>query len=1205
MLFASVTTTIPKQLDILLLTKLLVKLVDIRSFFVVHYTDEIPIGYRLSIIAACITLVMLAILIHEERGAPTQPIISDTERPMSTEMWASIYSKFMFNWIAPMMREGYQRTLNEDDLIELLPQNRAKNVLVQYKAYKSRSIFWSILRSYKREFMVQFIYAMAWNAGLFGPAIFLNKIVTYIDDPHPEKPVIVAYFYVFMLGMSSAVQTLSAQQALYIGRTLGVRIQAIVVGEVFAKALRKREHPSSSTDDDESCTNVNNLLSVDSLKISDFMAYLFQMYSYALQIILCIGLLWMLLGVAAFWGVCVMIVMQPFAVAIGRLFERNQKKVMSATDHRIKKVNELLGAIRSVKFFAWEKEFKARVMDAREKELKWLRRRLYIHMHTMNLWFFIPILIMITVFYAYTRTYELTAATAFTTVALFNLLRTALDMLPDYITQMLQARVSAKRIQDFLKEEEVSESPSFQSVTNIHVGFVNNATFGWENDPNKAIIKDLNLSFPRGKLSVVCGPTGSGKSTLLASLLGETHCFQGGARLARDETRDKDAVEGGAPSGVAYVAQTAWIQNKSIRDNILFGLPYDADRYEQVLYMTALTKDLEIFEHGDSTEVGEKGVTLSGGQKQRVAIARAVYSQADTILLDDCLSAVDAHTAKHLYEHLTHYVALCLGGASYIVVLKDGHVTGAGDPSQIMQSGILGEEIANKHQEITSISKQQKDEELSHTIPKKTVQYERKEGAGKLVKEEERAEGHVPWSVYKAYVEASGGTICWIVILSAFLLTQGAIFCQDYWIKIWTNAYELKNDTMENNAMETTQQAPTVNATYYLGIYALIGFCTIIASTMRSLILYTVSIQASRRLHEKLLHKILRARIRFFDTTPIGRVINRFSMDMQTIDQDVSPQIAFVLITLVSTLTVILLVTIVLPLFIIPGTMIAIAFTLIGMYYLATSRDLKRLNSVSRSPIYVQFSESIHGVATIRAFGAQARFLNENYTLVDNNNRPFLWMWASNRWLHARIELLGVFVSFWSGFAIVYARDWIDPGLAGLCLSNTLLFTGHVLWLVRGYAQNEMNMNSIERIQEYMDIEEEAPENIPATCPPKSWPETGTVKIDDLEMRYSPDGPAVLHRISFETKPREKVGIVGRTGSGKSTLALSIFRFMEASHGRILIDNVDIATLGLEDLRSRLTIIPQDPILFSGTLRSNLDPFGQHDDAELWAALKR
>ena len=502
---------------------------------------------------------------------------------------------------------------------------------------------------------------------------------------------------------------------------------------------------------------------------------------------------------------------------------------------------------------------------------------------------------------------------------------------------------------------------------------------------------------------------------------------------------------------------------------------------------------------------------------------------------------------------VTHHVALCLDGAAYVVAMKDGQVIGAGDPSTILKSGALGEELASTYDEER---KKESDSGVKDGIVPavpETVQLAKEDGTGKLVKEEERAEGWVSWSVYKAYIDASGGYGFWGIILAAFCITQVVIFSQDYWIKVWTSAYKAKNHDLGvltalgthssillNSLSLSMAQPPSeeliqqhVNVTYYLGIYALIGFIALLATTARSLIIYYGSIRASRRLHEKLLQKILRAKIRFFDSTPLGRILNRFSTDMEAIDQEVSPMVAFVIFSMVSMFCMLILVSTVLPAFLIPGTLIAVIFVYIGMYYLATSRDMKRLNSVSRSPIYVQFSETLNGVSTIRAFGAQPRFVKENYDLVDNNNRPFLWMWATNRWLHSRIELLGSSVCFFTGLVIMIARSWIDPGLAGLCLSYALQFTDHIIWIVRGYAQNEMNMNSIERVQEYMDIEEEAPENIPATCPPKSWPETGTVKVDDLEMRYSPDGPAVLHRISFETKPREKVGIVGRTGSGK------------------------------------------------------------------------
>jgi ABC-type multidrug transport system fused ATPase/permease subunit len=392
---------------------------------------------------------------------------------------------------------------------------------------------------------------------------------------------------------------------------------------------------------------------------------------------------------------------------------------------------------------------------------------------------------------------------------------------------------------------------------------------------------------------------------------------------------------------------------------------------------------------------------------------------------------------------------------------------------------------------------------------------------------------------------------------------------------------------------------------YYLGIYFLIGMAALVMNCLRSYVLFTGSLRASIRIHNNLLSKILRAKVRFYDTTPIGRIVNRFSSDLSTIDQDTAPSLSFLLYSVVATLCVIMLISSVTPTFLVPGVIIAMLFVFIGNYYLRTSRDMKRLNSVSRSPIYVQFNETVNGVATVRAFGSQFRFLNENHEKIDSNNRPFLWMWATNRWLHCRVDFLGSFVGFCTGFVLILARSWIDPGLAGLSLSYSLTFTHHILWVVRQYAMNEMNMNAIERVHEYLDVEEEPAAYIPETEPRASWPEQGSVEVKDLVMQYAPENPAVLRNVSFKVNPREKVGIVGRTGSGKSTLALSIFRFMEPTSGTIEIDGVDIHQIGLDTLRSRLTIIPQDPVLFSGTLRSNLDPFDQHTDAELWASLKR
>ncbi|KAI8977400.1 hypothetical protein BDF20DRAFT_988366 [Mycotypha africana] len=1289
--YSVLANTLCQQLNLLYLLDFFITVIDIRSYYVAAVNHSI--GYCLSMVTSGFDFLLLIIIINESRCEPVKPIITEDGRIMSGEHWASLYSKFMFSWVNVMMKEGFKRTLDDKDLVELPLNNRAKYTLTDYNNHKrSASIAATLIRTFRWELAYQTLYCLGWTIFVFGPPFFLNKIVKYIENPMGE-PVSTAFLYVLGLFITNSAQSLLLQQGLYIGRTLGIRIQSIIIGEVFSKSLRRRDQSGSSNAatsavDEETKTvdsksgddkksdangNVNNLLSVDAQKVAEIAAYIFYVYCYPLQIIFSIWGLYKLLGTAALWGVLVMLACQPFTYLLGSRFEKSHSSVMSATDKRLKLMNELLSAIRIVKFFAWESEFKKRIIDARDNELRAIRSRLMTFMWMVNSWFFIPILIMVATFYVYTKEHILTASVAFTALALFNTFRGALDELPLLTSYLIQANVSIRRVEKFLDEEEVElpvQRNTHANNNGVIIGFIDNASFGWESSSadsataNKPAIKDLNLNFPVNKLSIVCGPTGSGKTTLLASLLGETRCLSGQAILPR-VIPNKTSPLGGAVSGIAYVAQTAWLQNCSIRDNILFGLPFDEERYQAVLYMTALTRDLDILEFGDATEVGEKGITLSGGQKQRVAIARAVYSQASTVILDDCLSAVDAHTAKHLYEHclmgdlmkhrtvilVTHHVGLCLSGAEYVVAMKDGKVVAAGTPKQVLKSGALGEELAKVEEAKTVTAEESAVEGPIPVVPKTMTQKKNNADGkgGKLTQDEERAQGGVSWSVYKTYINASGGYTFWFVVLILFGVAQSCALAQDYWIKVWSAAYgqsyHVQEDGSANftssdyvqqqslgfysvhntafsilgqNYLKSTFVQPlmntleavkdpsqTVDVVYYLGIYFLIGVLALLMTTLRTFILFTGSLRASRRIHSELLTRILRAKVRFYDTTPLGRIVNRFSSDLATIDQEISPSLTFLIYSIAATLCVILLISTVTPTFLIPGSGIALMFVAIGVYYLRTSRDMKRLNSVSRSPIYVQFNETVNGVTTIRAFGSQLRFINENHKKIDSNNRPFLWMWATNRWLHCRVDVLGAFVGFCTGFVLVLSRHWIDPGLAGLSLSYSLTFTHHVLWVVRTYAMNEMNMNAIERVHEYLDVEEEPPVDVPAMEPSPTWPEQGSIEVKDLVMQYAPENPPVIKNISFKVNSREKVGIVGRTGSGKSTLALSIFRFMEPTSGTIKIDGVDIHKIGLNVLRSRLTIIPQDPVLFSGTLRSNLDPFGQHNDLELWAALKR
>ncbi|CAI2164969.1 18561_t:CDS:10 [Funneliformis geosporum] len=1210
----------------------------------INLTSQYPISF---------ILVMISIMEPEDdpEGLLLKP--NSEGRYLSPEVKCSLYDQFMFSWINPLLKKGFRKTLNENDIYEMPNFERAPNVLKDFRLHRKQSFLRSMLYTFRKELCVQFFYSISWSVlTTFAPPYFLRKILLFVQNypNNGDETQVTAYLYVIGLFLGSVVPSLCFQQALFIGRQLGIKTQAIIIGEVYSKSLSRKD-TTGVIDDEETkdkTGKITNLMAVDATKVSEVMAYLF--YTSALM------------------GVLTIIVTYPLPALINQRFEAIQKRLMKATDKRMGLMNELLQAIRIIKFFAWEDQFYKKIIDARENELKEIKSRLMQWVYMGNVWMCLPLLIMLSVFWTYTKLFgnELTATVAFTALALFNNLRHALDEGPSTIVAIIQARVSIDRVEKFLIEPELKRGNTEPNSNDPKIGF-KGASFQWydgtasastngssvnsnQNSVNKFTLFDMNIEFPVGELSIICGPTGSGKTSLLMALLGELECISGQVFLPR-VVSSKNL--GGAPSGIAYVAQTAWLQNATIKDNILFGLPFDEDRYNKVLNMCALNKDLEILEFGDKTEIGEKGITLSGGQKQRIALARAVYSQAKIIIMDDCLSAVDAHTAKHLYENcllgdlmenrtrilVTHHVGLCLRGSSKVVVMKNGYIIGQGTPSEVLSKGILEEIVLEEkeEQQDTDVA-----EEFKPFKPQKTLG----EGDGKLMTEENKAEGVVDWKIYKLYFKASGGFLFWSFLIFMFVATQTLQVGQDWWIREWTNAYSVVHDQIYNSAsalssiitswsftftsqniynilpiysspnisLYSTDSAfsPTinfeqgkndVNVDYYLGIYILIGLLTTLLGSLRTYWMFLGSLIASRKLHSAILDQVLKAKLRFFDTTPIGRILNRFSKDMEVIDQTLSPMAMFLIYSCVATASVIFAISTVMPQFLIAGFFITALYVFIGAYYIATSRDLKRIESVTRSPIYASFGETIVGVSTIRAFGAENKLMKKMFSLVDGNNRPFIYNWACNRWLHTRVDLAGGLVSFATGIIIVFQiSKGMDPGLAGFALAYALNFTGHIIWVLRMYAMQEMNMNSV---YEYMKLEEEPSRIIEGYRPPPEWPFRGEIKVNNLIMQYARDNPPVLKDVSFQIKPSEKIGIVGRTGSGKSTLAVSFFRFMEPTSGQIVIDGVDILTIGLFDLRSRLTIIPQDPVLFSGTLRSNLDPFGEHNDVDLWNAIRR
>ncbi|KAJ2339146.1 hypothetical protein GGH92_006852, partial [Coemansia sp. RSA 2673] len=726
-------------------------------------------------------------------------------------------------------------------------------------------------------------------------------------------------------------------------------------------------------------------------------------------------------------------------------------------------------------------------------------------------------------------------------------------------------------------------------------------------------LRDISLRFPVGGLSIVVGPTGSGKSSLLSALIGEMTLTSGRVLLPCADALLLDAELAGGKyreivelSGqrrvmrdIAYVAQEAWLRNATIRDNILFGEAYDQQRYEEVLRVCALKPDLRIFDAGDHTEIGERGVTLSGGQKQRVALARAVYSPRQTLLIDDCLSAVDAHTAKHILMEcllgqtplmqgrtrvlVTHHVAACLPHADYVAVIQDGRVSACGAPDVVQIQGL----------ELNPAAGQGEDAVSSANVNDMRSEDDYASGAvtGALVDDEEREQGYVRLGVWLDYMRMCGPPWYWVTVIGLMFINRTTSIIQDYCVRLWMSA------------SDDTSAPHTV--VFWLTAYLLTGLLSTAVNLADWVNEGVGALRAGRRYHERLFARVIAATPRFFDKTPIGRVISRFSRDMRTIDGDIINEITGLVSQLTHMISVFAIISTVTPPFIFVALLMTLAYARLGVYYLNATRELKRLDSISMAPLLSLFSELITGVESIRAFGAQNQYTMEAMNRVDVHNRPYYLLWAANRWLCSRIELLGCLVAFSTTILILYSLDTIDAGLAGFVLMYAISFSDYMLWFIRNYCDCEISMNSVERVTQYMTLEQEASMFSAADCkPPSDWPTSGSVNVEDLVVEYVPGTP-VIRGISFSVKHGEKIGVVGRTGAGKSTLSLAFMRFIEATQGRVILDNVDISKIGLEDLRRNVTIIPQDPTLFNGTIRFNLDPFAEFSDDLLWDALKR
>ncbi len=1296
----------------------------------------------LMIVQFVLSSILALIAITSRKGNKVVVLEYEDDIEPSKEPLASLLSIATFGWVDAIVWQGYKKAYEISDVWNLAPKDKAAVVLTEYRQLKKTSrLAWHLLKYFEGYFLKQAAWAFISGVFTFVPTMLLKAFLEYVENAE-QTPVNAAWFYICLLAVSGCVNAVAAGQALWVGRRICIRLRAVIIGEIYAKSLRRKVAARTDTvlgaekkktkvkvnpeqglkdrvlsfgrkkkkdskdqtgsapvkDATDSQVNVGtiiNLMAVDSFKVSEVSAYLHFLWAATpVQLVLCVVLLYRVLGWSSLASIGLMILVTPLNLYIAQQFTKFQKIIMAATDARIHTTNEVLQNIRIIKYFAWELRFAQIVDEKRRVELRALRKRYILWTVAATVWTGVPLLITFFSFLVYTviEKRPLIPSVAFTALSLFSLLRIPLDQLADMIARVQESKVSVDRVEEFLNEDETEKYDQLRQDVQDEdgeplIGF-EKATFSWggqnsqhEDGSTAFRMIDMSIRFQVGRLNIVAGVTGSGKTSLLMALLGEMTLINGSVYLPCGRSREdiKPNPETSLTESVAYCAQQAWLINDTIKQNILFAAPWDHSRYNSVIAACALERDLQILDGGDSTLVGEKGVTLSGGQKQRISLARALYSNSRHVLLDDCLSAVDSHTAKHIFENcimgslmggrtcilVTHNISLCVPLSQHVVVLGNGKIVAQGPPDEVMSSGALGEDIQKSrpgskggtqvnsrvqstlhlHDEATKNVNDEAPKPNGRTSgakdAKQALAIEEIEDAN--VRTEGKAEGGVKLKVIQLYLAAMGPWYYWVTAFVFFAAQQvGSVAC-NVWIRQWSNTYHTEDTALGklrtnpptaiyvhtsntfssscssrgtcfwnlpflSNSSPTTIAASTtheVDSMYYLGVYALLAALYLAISFSKEGVIFWGSLTASWKIHGRLLDAVTRAKFKFFDSTPLGQLMNRFSKDIEAIDQEVAPVAVGVLGCLASVITIVVLISVITPGFLIAAIFITAIYFAIGKFYLASSVNLKRLESVLRSPLYQQFGETLSGVTTIRAYGDERRFIRDNQHRVDTHNRPYIYLWAANRWLALRIDFTGALVAFFAGVFVILRIGRIDAGAAGLSLTYAITFTENVLWLVRLYSMNEQNMNSVERVKEYLDVEQEAEAIIPESRPPGNWPSRGAIQFINYLTRYRSDLEPVLRHVTFSVQPGERVGIVGRTGAGKSSLALALFRGLEAEEGKIIIDDIDIGLIGLQDLREAITIVPQDPTLFTGTIRSNLDPFGLFTDEEIFDTLRR
>nr|XP_019945785.1 PREDICTED: multidrug resistance-associated protein 4 isoform X3 [Paralichthys olivaceus] len=1130
------------------------------------------------------------------------------------------------SWLNPLFRIGYKKKLEEDDMYKVLPEDASHrlgeelqwywNHEVQRAAKEMRPPKLSkvLVRCYWKSYSLIGIFIFIEEVIKVIQPVLLGKLVEYFEINDPIDKAAVYEAYMCAAGISLSAMALAVLHHLYFYHVqrAGMKIRVAMCHMIYRKALHLNNKALAKT----TTGQIVNLVSNDVNKFDEVTLYLHFLWIAPLQAATVVWLLMYTIGPSCLAGMAVFFFVMPVQTMFGRLFSRLRADTAMLTDERIRTMNEVITGIRVIKMYGWEKPFIALVDEIRRMEISKIMKSSYLRGLNMASFFVASKIIIFNTVCVYVLTGNtLSPSRVFMAVSLYGAVRLTITLFfPFAIEKVSETLISIRRIQNFLLLDEVApQHLGLPGAEKDCVVKIQDIICYWDKMLETPTLQNVSFTVRPEQLLAVIGPVGAGKSSLLSAILGELSQESGVVKVK---------------GSLTYTSQQPWILPGTIRSNILFGKELNPKKYDRVLRACALKRDMDLLPGGDLAMVGDRGANLSGGQKARVSLARAVYQDADIYLLDDPLSAVDAEVGRHLFEEcicgllrkkprvlVTHQLQY-LKAADHIVVLKEGQMVAQGTYSELQSFGLdftslLKEEEENQEEErqgttpiLGTVSR------LSHTLSDNSMsslsssRYSLPEGGEppsavvRPTEEETRSEGNVGLRLYVQYFMAGANFLVLLVLLLLNALAHITFVLQDWWLACWASEQKHINVTEHLNGSFPLQ----LDLDLYLGVYAGLTASSVVFGFLRSLVFFNVLVRSSQTLHNSMFTAILRTPVQFFDINPIGRILNRFSKDIGYLDSLLPWTFVDFIQVFLQVIGVIVVAAVIIPWILIPIVPLLAVFLILRCYFLRTSRDIKRLESTTRSPVFSHLSSSLQGLSTIRAFKVQQSFQQMFDEYQDLHSEAWFLFLTTSRWLAVRLDgICSIFVTI-TAFGCIYLRDGLEPGAVGLALSYAVTLTGMFQWGVRQSAEIENMMTSVERVVEYAELESEAPWETDKQ-PPHDWPRRGSITFDRVAFSYSASEPLVLKNLTVVFTSREKVGIVGRTGAGKSSLISALFRLAEPE-GRIRIDGVLTSTIGLHTLRQKMSIIPQDPVLFTGTMRKNLDPFRQHTDEDLWNALQ-